>query len=79
MEDGCRVLARVFLEFGVRSAGKRAVRTGDVVAPCRRSCESLDRFDALYHRGNVEWSVEHVGVDERRNEGIRGLDCDRTA
>ena len=79
MKDSCRVLPRVFFEISVRGSGERAVGTGDVVPPCRRSCESLYCFDAFDHRGNIEWSVEHVGVDERRNEGICGLDCDRTA
>ncbi len=79
MEDGGCVLAPVFLKISVRGSGERAVGTGDVVPPCRRRSESLDRFDALDHRGNIEWSVEHVGIDKRRDERIRGLNCDRTA
>ena len=72
------MLASVFLELGIGGTREGTVGTCDVIFPCGRGCKSFDRLDALYHGCDVEVGVEHVWIDERRDEGICGLDGDRS-
>lgn len=79
MEYRRGVLTDIRVDVSVGCCREITERANNIVFPCRSRYETLDSPHTLPHNDNIDLSVQHIGVDERGDKSIGGLNLDRSA